>query len=192
MEKERFKPELSIDSITDEQWADALWATAKKITYMVGNPEQGPFSERVLGIPAKDYFSQLAFEVLFTGKKPLNNKYTLARQMCLVAHGLMSNHAKLSRNNIIVDAYDDYKVFLMDSLLNTEMDPLDEERYNKAELVAGNDDDLKEFVRQLHRCETYEDVAEEMGIPIEQVYNLTRKLRRHLSKAGYLEKNKKQ
>lgn len=42
MKKERLKPVLSFDSITDQQWAEAMWSTAQYITYKLnGNPQTG-------------------------------------------------------------------------------------------------------------------------------------------------------
>ena len=131
----------------------------------------------------------MAFDLLFSGKKPLKEEYTLKSQMRLAARGLMSNHERLYENTPapIYESFDDYCETLANSMDNTVMDPLDEERYAKAEAVADDDPDLLMFVKTMRICDTYDDMAEEMDIPIEQVYNLSRKLRRRLKKAGYLE-----
>lgn len=90
---------LSFDSITDQQWAEALWATAQYITRKLhGNPKTGPFAEAYIGVTAAEFFASKAFDVLYFGRWTYKEEFTLKSQMRKAADGLMSNHKKLFEN----------------------------------------------------------------------------------------------
>ena len=185
MEKQHLKSMLSINSITDKDWADALWATGQYITYKLkGNPQTGPYSEGVIGVMAAEYFSRLAFEVLFSKRWKLKENFTLKQQMKKAADGLMTNHKKHYENNPapIFESFEDYSQMLLDTLVDEDDNDNDnlEEAYERAETAANNDPDLLEFLCQMRRCANYEDIATEMGITINDVYNLVRRLKRRL------------
>ena len=54
--------------------------------------------------------------------------------------------------------------------------------YEIAEEVAAGDKDLLDYLKSMRRCDDYELIAEELGIPIQEVYQRQRKLMRRLEK----------
>lgn len=175
---------LSFDSITDKQWDEAMWATAQHITFKLhgNNPRSGPFSEAVLGIPAVDFFSLLAFDVLFTKQWKLKPDFTLKSQMKKAADGLMSNHKKHYDKNPmpIMESFDDYRETLIDTLRD-EDDSL-EVTYERAQAAVKDDKELLEFLDVMPQCNTYEEISSDLEIPMKEVYNRQRRLVRRLKK----------
>jgi hypothetical protein len=179
---------LSFDSITDQQWAEAFWATGQYITYKLqGNPQTGPFAEAFLGVTAAEFFASLAFEVLFSRRWTYKEQYSLKSQMRKAADGLMSNHKKLFDKMFqddpapVIESFENYSLMLVNTLTDEDDYNLDE-TYEQAEKAAKGDPDLLEFIHQMRRCPSYEDIAVDMNRSVDEVYNLARKLKRRLKK----------
>ena len=54
--------------------------------------------------------------------------------------------------------------------------------YEIAEKAANGDKDLLDYLKAMRRCDDYELIGEELGIPIQEVYQRQRKLMRRLEK----------
>jgi hypothetical protein len=63
--------------------------------------------------------------------------------------------------------------------------------YEIAECAADGDQDLLDYLKAMRRCDDYELIAEELGIPVQQVYQRQRKLIRRLEKRR-IKNNKKE
>lgn len=179
---------LSFDSITDQQWEEALWATAQHITRKLhGNPKTGPFAEAYLGVTAAEFFASKAFDVLYSRRWTYKEEFSITLQMIKAADGLMSNHKKMFENMFkeeqerpTIESFENYEEMLAGSLAD-EDETLDY-TYEQAEKAARGDADLLEFINQMRRCPTYEDIAIEMNRTVDDIYNLARKLKRRLKK----------
>ena len=79
-----------------------------------------------------------------------------------------------------IESFENYEEMLAGSLAD-EDETLDY-TYEQAEKAARGDADLLEFINQMRRCPTYEDIAIEMNRTVDDIYNLARKLKRRLKK----------
>ena len=64
--------------------------------------------------------------------------------------------------------------------------------YEIAERAADGDQDLLDYLKAMRRCDDYELIAEELDIPVQQVYQRQRKLLRRLEKRKNNKNNKKE
>ena len=137
---------------------------------------EGALSERSLGEDAISHFSHEAILKLWDCSWEWKDEYSLYEQLKRIIGSLISEEIRKfklrgEKNPQTLDE----KVGT-----NEENDDFRDEFREWMALVAEGDGDLEAYVRAVIACPSSKDIAEEMGIDVKDVYNLTKRLKRKL------------
>lgn len=198
-----------LDGVSEQDWREALDELTAYLTWRLrGKTAKGAHSEKVLGMPAFDYYQEEAVVKLIEGDWKWQDHFTLGKQLEKIAANLITKQKeRYARNHgITVDESTEDGILKSDvgglkdevtlrrklqlvELRDPEMLPdcidddgqeeLDETYAVVMALVADNEE-LTLYVQAIQECNSFFDLPERMGIPIKRVYRLQEKLMRRI------------
>lgn len=180
MGKTKFEHYDRCDLVEDPDWEIAMVVSVKYIAKIMNKMQCGKaMADGGFGVPPEEHFVFGAFDKLYTGEWEWNARQAIHTQLVKIAlsdihHYLDSWKTKEHVELVELDPR------LADRLTDDKgfMDVV----YEIAEEVAAGDKDLLDYLKSMRRCDDYELIGEELGIPIREVYQRQRKLMRRLEK----------
>lgn len=175
MDKNRQIERLS--KVSEKEWTDTLNA----LYGFVGNKckwymAEGALSERSLGEDAISHFAHEAILKLWDCCWEWKEEYTLFEQLKRIIGSLISEEIRKYKLRGGKDP-----LALKENIgINEEKDDFRDEFREWMTLVAEGDDDLETYVKAVLSCRSSQEIADEMGIDVKDVYNLTKRLKRKL------------
>ena len=168
------------DLVSDPEWEMGMEVSVKFIAKLLAKLKCGAaMAEENFSMPPEEHFVFGAFDKLYTGEWKWNPHSAVHSQIIKIAlsdiHHYLESWKK--REHPIVVEVDER---LADKL--TEDTDFMDVVYEIAEKAANGDKDLLDYLKAMRRCDDYELIGEELGIPIQEVYQRQRKLMRRLEK----------
>lgn len=168
------------DLVEDPDWEIAMEVSVKYIAKFLNKMQcDKAMQDGHFEVPPEDHFVFGAFDKLYTGEWEWCPHQAIHTQLVKIAlsdihHYLDSWKTKEHVELVVLDPR------LADRLTDDKdfMDVV----YEIAEEVAAGDKDLLDYLKSMRRCDDYELIAEELGIPKQEVYQRQRKLMRRLEK----------
>lgn len=200
---------VRLDRVTDKQWREALDELTVYLNWrLAGKTKRGAHSEKELGMPALDYYTEEAVVKLIEGEWKWQDRFTLGKQLEKIAadlvtkqvqkwkreHPLMTEDGQLKseggglkdevvpqRKPELIEFTDDMEQFagVMDDDDQEELD----ETYNLVYALVEDDDELYAFVGAIESCGSFKDLPEFMHCDAKRVYRLMEKLMRRIRSA---------
>ena len=168
-------------------------------TNLRGRTLYGAHSDEVLGINAEDYYLEKAWAKLYYGVWEWKEGRTLAGQLKKIASCLMQKQVNKFRNQTDGNAKQDDVwnhmanmdvermsgvpkcVMTEDGRMLTEDEAQKEEGYELMLEVLKDKPEQVEYVLEVKKGGTYDDIAEAMGIEVEEVRLIERRVLRRLT-----------
>ena len=168
-------------------------------TNLRGRTQYGAHSEEVLGISAEDYYVEKAWQKLFYGVWEWKENRTLAGQLCRIASGLMQKQVNKFRNreegkakqedvwshmaDMDVERMSEAPKCVMteDGRMLTEDEAQREDAYELMLEVLKDKPEQVEYVLEVKKGGTYDDIAEAMGLEVAEVRLIERRVLRKLT-----------
>ncbi len=207
-----------LEGVSEQDWREALDELTAYLTWRLrGKTAKGAHSEKVLGMPAFDYYQEEAVVKLIEGDWKWQDHFTLGKQLEKIAANLITkqkeryerehpwmkddpstgsgtdeNHEErfIKRKPELIAFTDDIDQYA-DVMDDNGQEELDETYAVVMALVADNEE-LTLYVQAIQECNSFFDLPERMGIPIKRVYRLQEKLMRRIESAkrkGLLKSN---
>ena len=194
---------VRLDRVTDKQWREALDELTVYLNWrLAGKTKRGAHSEKELGMPALDYYTEEAVLKLIEGEWKWQDRFTLGKQLEKIAADLVTkqvqkwkrehpwlnenedeNHEEqfAQRKPELIEFTDDMEQFagVMDDDDQEELD----ETYNLVYALVEDDDELYAFVGAIESCGSFKDLPEFMHCDAKRVYRLMEKLMRRIRSA---------
>ena len=166
---------------------------------MKGRTQFGAHSPEVLGIDAEDYYLQKSWEKLHDGQWEWKECHTLSEQLKIIASSLMQKQVKKFRNiekgksksddvwsrmaDMDVERMGDEPMLVMtdDGRLLNEDEAQREQAYELMLEVLKDKPVQVEYVLEVKKGGTYHDIAEAMGIEVDEVMLIERRVLRRLT-----------
>ena len=83
-----------LDAVTEKEWREALDELTAYLTWRLrGKTLKGAHSERVLGMPAFDYYKEEAVVKLIEGAWKWQDRFTLGKQLERIAADLITEYS---------------------------------------------------------------------------------------------------
>lgn len=192
-----------LETVSDKQWREALdHLTAYLRWRLKGRTRRGAHSEKALGMPAIDYYEEMAVVKLIEGEWKWQERFSLAKQLEKIAADLVTKQVqKWQREhpNSSLELRDESLEFAVArikpefiELRDPEMlsDTMDDdgaeeqdETYNVVYALVEDDEELTIFVSAIEHCGNFKDLPEHTGWEIKKVYRLMEKLMRRIRAA---------
>ena len=184
-----------LEAVTDEEWREALDELTAYLTWRLkGKTSEGAHSERVLGMPALDYYQEEAVVKLIEGAWKWQERYTLGKQLVQIATNLITKQVeRYLRANppLLMDNMERLSEIPDDPTgpstgSGTASGTADEERddaYNLLFALVEDDEELTIFVSAIEHCGNFKDLPEHTGWEMKHVYRLMEKLMRRIRAA---------
>ena len=200
-----------LSTVSDQDWRKALDELTAYLRWRLkGRTKWGVHSERVLEIPALDYYTEEAAAKLIEGCWKWQDRYTLGEQLIQIAGNLITKQAeRWKRNQGIMDLGNDGTTDDTDftdeartrrkrpefiELREPErlpdcVDPstgsgteeeLLDETYSLVYGLVADDEELTLFVSAIEHCGNFKDLPEHTGWEMKKVYRLMEKLMRRV------------
>ena len=190
MTKVKLKQNASRELVTDPEWELGMEVSVKFVAKKLVKMNCGAaMAEENFGMPAAEHFVYGAFDKLYTGVWDWNPHCAVHTQLIKIALSDIHHHLDSWNNS------DEHPqtVEIDERLANRLTDDKDfmDVVYEIAKRAANGDQDLLDYLKAMRRCDDYELIAEELGIPVQQVYQRQRKLIRRLEKRR-IKNNKKE
>lgn len=192
-----------LETVSDKQWREALdHLTAYLRWRLKGKTQRGAHSEKALGMPALDYYQELAVVKLIEGEWKWQERFTLAKQLEKIAADLVTKQVKKwerEHPNSSLELRDESLEFavarikpefielrdpemLPDTMDDDGAEELDE-TYNLVYALVEDDEELTIFVSAIEHCGNFKDLPEHTGWEMKHVYRLMEKLMRRIRAA---------
>ena len=162
-------------AIDDERWSDIIESLYGFVRYKAYDRDSGAFSEKNLAEPAVQHFVHEAISKLWNCVWEWREDLTIEKQLRLVIGSLMSEAVRKYKQRGGMD-----NVTLNENLKVADQSESQSDFYEWLELVADGDDELERYVRAFKICDSQKDIAEEMGVEVSKVYNISKRLKRKL------------
>ncbi len=180
MARVKLKHFAEADMVSDLEWGQAMEVAVKYIEKKISRLNHcGALDESVFGMRAAEHFVFGAFDKLYTGEWEWNAHCAPHTQLVKIALSDISHHLRdwMKKEHTEVVELDER---VADHLQDDEdfMDIV----YEMAEEAAGDDEQLRVYLKKMREVNNYEVIAEEMGLSMREVYQLQRKLLRRLEK----------
>jgi hypothetical protein len=188
MGKTKFEHFDRCDLVEDPDWEVAMEVSVKYIAKILNKMQcERAMQDGHFEVPPEDHFVFGAFDKLYTGEWEWCKHQAIHTQIVKIAlsdihHYLDSWKGKEHVQLVEVDEK-------LANKLTEDKDFMDVV-YEIAEEVAAGDKDLLDYLKSMRRCDDYELIGEELGIPIREVYQRQRKLMRRLEKRKQKPKTK--
>lgn len=169
--------------VSDKEWKETLMALYSYVGYKCKwKMAEGALSERNLGEDAISYFTHEAILKLWNFSWEWKEENSLYEQLKRIIGSMISEEIRKFKSRGGKDT-----LALNESIDNKEEgnDFRDDFREWMV-LVAEGDDDLEVYVKAVVSCNSSQEIAEEMGIDVKDVYNLAKRLKRKLEKEKVL------
>lgn len=201
-----------LEGVSEQDWREALDELTAYLTWRLrGKTAKGAHSEKVLGMPAFDYYQEEAVVKLIEGDWKWQDHFSLGKQLEKIAanlitkqkeryereHPLLTEDGSFKDEDVIpqrkpelIEFTDDIDQY-GDVMDDDDQEELDETYAVVMALVADNEE-LTLYVQAIQECNSFFDLPERMGIPIKRVYRLQEKLMRRIDSAkrkGLLKSN---
>ena len=168
-------------------------------TNLRGRTLYGAHSDEVLGISAEDYYVEKAWQKLYYGVWEWKANRTLAGQLCRIASGLMQKQVNMFRNqtegnakqddvwshmaDMDVERMKDQGACIMteDGRMLTEDEAQREDAYELMLEVLKDKPEQVEYVLEVKKGGTYDEIAEAMGLEVQEVRLIERRVLRKLT-----------
>ena len=168
------------DMVKDPDWEMAMEVSVKYIAKILKKMQCGKAMEGGnLGLPPEEHFVFGAFDKLYTGEWEWCSHQAIHTQLVKIALSDIHHYMDSWKTKEHVELVE-FDERLADYLSDDEdfMNVV----YEIAEQVAAGDKELLDYLKAMRRCDDYELIGEELGIPIRKVYQRQRKLMRRLEK----------
>lgn len=162
-------------AIDDDKWSGIIKSLYSYVRYKAYDRDVGAFSEKNLAEPAVQHFVHEAISKLWNCVWEWREDLTIEEQLRLVIGSLMSEAVRKYKQRGGMD-----NVTLNENLKVADQSESQWDFYEWLELVADGDDELERYVRAFKICGSQKDIAEEMGVEVSKVYNITKRLKRKL------------
>ena len=84
-----------LDAVTEKEWREALDELTAYLTWrLMGKTKRGAHSERVLGMPALDYYQEEAVVKLIEGAWKWQERFTLGEQLVQITTNLVTKQVE--------------------------------------------------------------------------------------------------
>ena len=192
-----------LETVSDKQWREALDELTAYLRWRLrGKTQRGAQSERELGMPVLDYYTEEAVVKLIDGEWKWQDRFTLGKQLEKIAADLVTKQVqkwKREHPNSSLELRDEsleYAVarrkpefielrdpeMLPDTIDDDGQEELDE-TYNLVYALVEDDDELYAFVGAIESCGSFKDLPEFMHCDAKRVYRLMEKLMRRIRSA---------
>lgn len=192
-----------LETVSDKQWREALDELTVYLNWrLAGKTKRGAHSEKELGMPALDYYTEEAVVKLIEGEWKWQDRFTLGKQLEKIAadlvtkqvqkwkreHPLMTEDGRSLREDEVaqrkpelIEFTDDMEQFagVMDDDDQEELD----ETYNLVYALVEDDEELYAFVGAIESCGSFKDLPAFMHCDAKHVYRLMEKLMRRIRSA---------
>jgi DNA-directed RNA polymerase specialized sigma24 family protein len=200
-----------LEAVTDEEWREALDELTAYLTWRLkGKTSEGAHSERVLGMPALDYYQEEAVVKLIEGAWKWQERYTLGKQLVQIATNLITKQVErylranpptgpscvpLVASDLWSSAADPSTALRQAQgpsqgprlVSNVEPRGWEQEEvddaYNLVYALVEDDEELTIFVSAIEHCGNFKDLPEHTGWEMKHVYRLMEKLKRRIRAA---------
>ena len=191
-----------LETVSDKQWREALDELTAYLTWRLrGKTAKGAHSEKVLGMPAFDYYQEEAVVKLIEGDWKWQDRFSLGKQLERIAadlitkqvqkwereHPFLTEDGRCKRDDVIPERkpelieYTDEMEQYSDILDDDGQEELDE-TYDVVYGLVADDEELTLFVSAIEHCGNFKDLPEHTGWEMKKVYRLMEKLMRRLRK----------
>ncbi len=192
-----------LDGVSEKDWREALdQLTAYLRWRLKGKTQRGAHSEKVLGMPAFDYYQEEAVLKLIEGEWLWQERFTLGKQLEKIAADLITKQVKKwerehpwlnedgrpkdedmvpQRKPEVVEFTDDIDQFagIIDDDGLEELD----ETYDLVYALVEDDKELTIFAGAIEHCGNFKDLPEHTGWEMKHIYRLMEKLMRRIKSA---------
>ena len=168
------------DLVSDPEWEIGMEVSVKYIAKKLAKMQCGAaMAEENFGMPPEEHFVFGAYDKLYTGEWEWDTHSAVHTQLIKIAlsdihHHLDSWKTKVHPQMVDIDER-------LANRLKEDEDFMDIVYEEAQEAVAG-EQDLLDYLKSMRRCDDYELIGEELGIPIQEVYQRQRKLMRRIEK----------
>ena len=193
---------VRLDRVTDKQWREALDELTVYLNWrLAGKTKRGTHSEKELGMPALDYYTEEAVVKLIDGEWKWQERFTLGKQLekiaadlvtkqvqkWLRAHPLLTEDGRCKMDDVVLQRKPELIEFTNDidrygEVMEGDDDEMDE-TYNVVYGLVEDDEELTIFVGAIEHCGNFKDLPEYTGWEIKHVYRLMEKLMRRIRSA---------
>lgn len=192
-----------LETVSDKQWREALDELTVYLNWrLAGKTKRGAHSEKELGMPALDYYTEEAVVKLIEGEWKWQDRFTLGKQLEKIAadlvtkqvqkwkreHPLMTEDGRSLREDEVaqrkpelIEFTDEMEQFA-DIMDDDDQEELDE-TYNLVYALVEDDEELYAFVGAIEYCGCFKDLPEFMNCEAKHVYRLMEKLMRRIRSA---------
>lgn len=169
--------------VENSQWEYIITKLDTFVKYKThGNLKSGAFSERSLGEPAEKYFVHESIKKLWECTWEWRDDLQLEQQLRLIIVSMMSEAVRKFKQRGGKDS-----LTLNENLkIEADIEESNSDFYEWAELAVDGDDDLEQYLKAFKKYGSPPEIAQEMGIAVKDVYNLTKRLKRKLETAKLL------
>lgn len=195
-----------VKAVSPKEWKKALRYVAYWLTYMLKDrTETGAFSEAVLGCNAVEYFTQRAYQKLFSGSWKWNENLSLTLQLIRIVKSDMSHHIRDWRKNNEPEVkamgelsqeqcyYVEWESKQLSDLelaeqLEEELkvqQQLKDDAYAIAEAAAHDDPVLLKYIKAVKELNNYRAISKRLKLPMREVKTLEARLLDMLKQASY-------
>lgn len=185
-----------LEGVTDKEWREALDEVTAYLRWRLkGRTKRGAHSERALGMPALDYYTEEAVVKLIEGDWLWQERFTLGKQLEKIAADLVTKQVQKWEREYPVAARSEELSPSMKRLEFIELrDPetlpnlMDDDgqevddTYNIVYALVEDDEELTFFVSAIEHCGNFKDLPEHTGWDIKHVYRLMEKLMRRIKR----------
>lgn len=163
--------------IDEGKWKTIMDTLYGFVRYKVYNRESGAFSVKNLPEPAEKYFVHEAIKKLWECVREWREGLTIEEQLRQIIGSMMSEEVRKYKQRGGVG-----NMTLNESLKVEVTDERVEQSdfYEWLELEADGEDELERYVKAFKVCRSPQEIADEMGVDVSKVYNITKRLKRKL------------
>ena len=188
-----------LEGVSDMEWQEALDELTAYLKWRLrGRTKWGAHSEKVLEIPALDYYTEEAAVKLIEGHWRWQERYTLGQQLIEIASNLITKQTqKYLREHGVTEEGNDgntesgfrRKVPEFIELRDPERlpDVMDDdgaeeldETYEMVMRLVSDDEELTVYVEAIRACGHFDELPEYLGMVRKKVYRLQEKLMRRI------------
>ena len=192
-----------LSGVSEKQWREALDEVTAYLRWrLAGKTQRGAHSEKELGMPALDYYQEEAVVKLIEGEWKWQERFTLGQQLEKIAADLVTKQVQKwerAHPNLMVDGRskmedvvpqrkpelieftDDIEQY-GDTIDDDGQKELDE-TYEKVFVLVADDKELTLYVAAIGHCNRLDELPGDLGVTIQKVYRLQKKLMRRINRA---------
>ena len=192
-----------LSGVSEKQWREALDEVTAYLRWrLAGKTQRGAHSEKVLGMPALDYYQEEAVVKLIEGEWKWQERFTLGKQLEKIAadlvtkqvqkweraHPLQTEDGRWKMEGVVpqrkpelIEFTDDIEQY-GDTIDDDGQKELDE-TYEKVFVLVADDKELTLYVEAIVHCNRLDELPRYLGVTIQKVYRLQEKLMRRINRA---------